>query len=254
MEVRLTVIVPVYNEEESLLRFREEMDKFLEVSPVNSQVLFVNDGSDDGSLDIIKSIALMDNRYGYISLAENGGLSTALKAGIDSATTPLIGYIDSDLQTSPLDFLSFFDHLDKYAMVNGIRANRQDSLVKKISSKIANSFRRAVINDGIADTCCPLKIIHTSFAKSIPFFKGMHRFLPGLVLLQGGKVKQLEVGHFERYAGTAKYHLFNRLVGPFVDTIAFLWMRNRTIRYEISDSTQFFKSQDVFYSLDSKDE
>jgi len=82
-----------------------------------------------------------------------------------------------------------------------------------------------------------LKIMKTAYAKQIPFFTGMHRFLPALVQLQGGRVQQLPVAHFPRFAGTAKYHLLNRLVGPFFDTLAFRWMRSRYIRYGIADRT-----------------
>jgi len=233
----LTIIVPVYNEIECLDRFCEAMDAFLEQSPVPARVLFVNDGSTDGSLEKIKQICSFKTNYSFISFDKNYGLSTAIKAGIDHADTPYIGYIDSDLQTSPLDLLLYFEYLPTYQMVNGIRAKRKDTFIKKISSKIANSFRRLMINDGIQDTCCPLKIMDAAYAKRIPFFDGMHRFLPALIQLQHGKVKQLPVQHFERYAGTAKYHLFNRLWGPLRDTFAFRWMRSRYINYKIAEQT-----------------
>lgn len=232
-ENALTVIVPVYNEEESLAQFRSEMDKFLAASPIPVTVLFVNDGSTDGSLEIMKDIAANSAAYQCLALSENCGLSTAIKAGIDACETNLVGYIDSDIQTSPMDFLTYLEYFPEYAMVNGIRAKRNDKFVKKISSKIANGFRRAMINDQIQDTCCPLKIIQSDYAKKMPFFKGMHRFIPALIQLQGGKVKQVPVQHFPRFAGTAKYHLWNRLIGPFRDTLAFRWMKKRYIRYNV---------------------
>ncbi|PSR52812.1 dolichol-phosphate mannosyltransferase [Adhaeribacter arboris] len=231
----LTIIVPVFNEEECLQPFSEAMDPFLEKSPMPTQVLFVNDGSRDASLAKIKHICANKTGYTYISLDKNYGLSTAFKAGIDYATTTYIGYIDADLQTSPMDFLLFFPFLPEYQMVNGIRQKRKDTFVKKISSKIANSFRRRMIQDGIADTGCPLKIMDAAYAKRVPFFTGMHRFLPALFQLQGGKVKQIPVQHFERLAGYSKYHLFNRLWGPLQDTFAFRWMRKRYIRYQITE-------------------
>ncbi len=118
-------------------------------------------------------------------------------------------------------------------MVMGIRTGRKDSLGKKLSSKIANSFRRMMTNDGIEDTGCPLKIIHTEYAKRIPMFTGMHRFLPALLQLQHGRVKQVPVRHFERTAGQSKFHLWNRLVSPFMDCFAFRWMKKRYINYTI---------------------
>ena len=231
----LTIIVPIFNEEESLLPFFTEMDKFLTVTPLVTRVLCVNDGSTDGSLDIIHQKCSSSSDYHVISLDRNYGLSSAVKAGIDHCTTSLVGYIDADLQTDPSDFTSYFSYFPEFDMVNGIRAKRQDSFVKRISSKLGNSYRRLMIDDGIKDTCCPLKIMKTQFALKIPFFHGMHRFLPALVQLEGGKVKQLPISHYPRRAGTSKYHLWNRLIGPFFDTLAFRWMRNRYIRYNVID-------------------
>lgn len=235
-EYKITVIIPVYNEEESLWKLEAEMTKFLNVSPLPSCVLFVNDGSTDNSLPLIRNICNEDKRYSYISLKANSGLSTALKAGIDQVQTPYTGYIDADLQTSPTDFLMYFKYLDTHTMINGIRANRSDTWLKRMSSASANTFRRLMIKDGITDTCCPLKLMHTAHARQMPFFKGMHRFIPALMQLQGGSVKQVIVSHYPRYAGTAKYHLFNRLVGPFFDTLAFVWMRKRYINYEVTEA------------------
>jgi glycosyltransferase involved in cell wall biosynthesis len=159
-------------------------------------------------------------------------LSTAIKAGFDAACSDYVGYIDADLQTTPEDFDLLIPHLDEYEMVMGIRANRNDSFVKRISSKIANGFRRFMTNDGIEDTGCPLKIIRTEYAKRIPMFNGMHRFLPALIQLQNGRVKQVPVRHFPRIAGKAKYNLANRLIAPFLDCFAYRWMKNRYISYQ----------------------
>lgn len=235
MSDELTIVVPVFNEEESLPAFFLEMDSFIEASPVPSRVLFVNDGSTDNSLKILNEQCKKAAYCTVLSLDRNYGLSVAVKAGFDSCQTTLVGYIDADLQTHPSDFLSYFSYFPEYDMVNGIRAKRKDTLVKRLSSKLANSYRRLMINDAIKDTCCPLKILKSSYAREMPFFIGMHRFLPALVQLHGGKVKQLPITHSPRYAGTSKYHLLNRLVGPFFDTLAFRWMRSRYIRYKIAD-------------------
>jgi hypothetical protein len=93
-----------------------------------------------------------------------------------------------------------------------------------------------LIDDGIKDTGCPLKVIKTEFAKKIPFFKGMHRFLPALIQLQGGMVKQVEVQHFQRVAGVSKFNMFNRAFKSLVDAFAFRWMRSRYIKYKIVDT------------------
>jgi glycosyltransferase involved in cell wall biosynthesis len=229
----LTIIVPVYNEAPCLKHFQSEMDRFLSRSPMDTIVLFVNDGSTDDSQAMIEAICAANDKYRFITLAANSGLSTAIKVGIDAAKGALVGYIDADIQTTPLDFLKFIDFFPEYDLVNGIRAKRNDNIIKKLSSKIANTVRRKMIHDDITDTCCPLKIMKSDFARKIPFFTGMHRFLPAMVQLEGGKVKEIHVQHFQRYAGTAKYNLRNRLVGPFIDTLAFLWIKRRYIRYRI---------------------
>ena len=163
-------------------------------------------------------------------------MSTAVKAGIDAAFSQFTGYIDADLQTAPEDFNLLIPHVNDYEMVMGIRANRKDSFVKGMSSKIANGFRRFMTKDGIEDTGCPLKIIRTDYAKRIPLFTGMHRFLPALIMLQNGTVKQVPVQHFPRVAGVSKYNLANRLVGPFIDCFAYRWMKKRYINYSVADN------------------
>jgi len=230
----LTIIVPLFNEEDCLQQLFDSMRKFLAETPVAAKVLFVNDGSTDRSAKMIEEFCNADKRFHSIELSRNSGLSTAIKAGIDHCKTELIGYIDSDNQTTPMDFLKFFPFLPEFDMVIGIRAKRNDSIVKKLSSRIANWFRDTMIHDGITDTGCPLKIMKTEFAQRMPFFDGMHRFMPALVQLQGGKVKQIPVQHFNRSGGVAKYNLWNRLRKPFFDTLAFRWMRKRYINYSIT--------------------
>lgn len=235
MTDELTVIVPVFNEQESLPSFFTEMDSFLQSTPIPCQALFVNDGSTDNSTTLLKKKCSNSAQYKYLEFDGNYGLSTAIKAGIDACETTLVGYIDADLQTKPHDFLLYFEFFPEYDMVNGIRQKRKDSLVKRFSSKFANAYRRLMINDGIEDSCCPLKIFKTSSARKMAFFTGMHRFMPALIKLQGGTVKQIPIAHYPRCAGTSKYHLLNRLIGPFFDTLAFRWMRKRNISYRIAD-------------------
>lgn len=229
----LTIVVPVFNEEDNLERVKQEFDSYLSKSPYRSKVLFVNDGSSDNSQMFIESICKSSNKYTYLQLSNNMGLSAALKAGIDYANTEFIGYIDSDLQTTPFDFDLLMEYRHDYALVTGVRQNRKDSFVKNMSSKVANGFRRYMTKDTAEDTGCPLKIMKTDYAKKIPFFTGMHRFIPALIMLQDGKIKQIPVQHFPRIAGEAKYHLFNRMIGPFKDCFAYRWMKKRYINYEI---------------------
>lgn len=178
----------------------------------------------------------MPQAYGllYLSLERNGGLSAALKAGIDATCSPYVGYMDADLQTAPEDFNLLLADIEDYELVTGIRANRKDTPFKKFQSKIANGFRRMMTHDGVQDTGCPLKVMHTDYARRVPFFTGMHRFLPALILLQQGRIKQVPVRHFPRTAGVSKYHLWNRLVSPFIDCFAYRWMKKRYINYRVA--------------------
>lgn len=232
---RLTIIVPVYNEEGNIRRLEKELGDFLKIARISSCVLFVNDGSKGQSGKLLKDICHGHPDFYYLELAKNGGLSAAMKAGIDHCNSEFVGYIDADLQTTPEDFNLLLTHVEDYEMVMGIRTGRKDSFIKNMSSRIANGFRRSMTHDGVEDTGCPLKILRTDYAKRIPFFTGMHRFLPALIQLQNGKVKQMPVRHFPRMAGKSKYNLCNRLVGPFKDCFAYRWMKKRYINYEVAE-------------------
>ena len=205
-DYQLTIVVPVYNEVDNIFALERELSAFLPLSLYPSCVLFVNDGSTDGSLERIHAVCARNDHFYYLSLERNCGLSAAMKAGIDAAQSPYVGYMDADLQT-----------------------------FKRLQSKIANGFRRMMTHDGVQDTGCPLKVLHTDCAKRIPFFTGMHRFLPALILLQEGRVKQVPVRHFPRVAGTSKYHLWNRLVSPFFDCFVYRWMKKRYINYRVNE-------------------
>lgn len=229
----LTVLIPVFNEEENIMNVEKSMNKFLSISRLSTCVLFIDDGSTDNSLELIEKICQNNPDFYFIALENQGGLSSAIKAGFDYASSKYIGYIDADLQTYPEDFAILENYIEDYDLVTGIRVDRKDSLFKKMQSKIANKYRNMMTADGISDTGCPLKIIHSDIAKKIPFFKGMHRFLPALVLLENGTVKQIPVRHRPRQAGKSKYHLWNRLCGPFIDCFAYRWMKKRHIDYKI---------------------
>ena len=234
-EYELTVVVPVYNEVESLPRVERAMREWLPTSPIKACVLMVNDGSKDGSLELMREICARNEAMFYISLAKNGGLSAAMKAGIDATHSRYVGYIDADLQTTPEDFNLLLEHVAEYQLVMGIRAGRKDSFFKNLQSKIANGFRNMMTHDGAKDTGCPLKVMWTDYAKRVPFFTGMHRFLPALIQLQEGRMMQIPVRHFPRTEGISKYHLWNRLIGPFKDCFAYRWMRKRYINYQIGE-------------------
>ncbi len=235
-EYKLTIVIPVYNEYDNLHRVADVFKAYFANATLSSKVLFVNDGSKDESLSLIQKICKEDNRFTYLNFTQNFGLSAAIKAGFDHVDTAYTGYIDADLQTNPEEFNLLAKYVEDYQLVTGNRnKDRKDSFVKNMSSKIANGIRRLFTKDGMDDTGCPLKIIHTSYAQKIPMFNGLHRFLPAMIMLQNGKIKQVDVKHYPRIAGKANFGLLNRLMGPLMDCFAYLWMKKKYINYHVKD-------------------
>lgn len=236
-DYEFTIVVPLYNEVENIGELEHRLGTFVSSCSLRTCVLFVNDGSTDGSLEKLADVCRRNPQFSYISFDRNYGLTAALKAGIDNTFSKYVGYIDADLQTDPEDFELLLRHIGEYSMVTGVRADRQDSFFKKMQSKIANSFRRMMTGDGAKDTGCPLKVLHTDVARKLPLFNGMHRFLPALVLLQkGARYMEVPVHHHPRTAGRSKFGLGNRFWGPLADCFAYRWMRRRYIEYSIAKS------------------
>ncbi len=233
----LTIIVPVYNEEEGISRLEPSFASFFSKTKLSVNVILVNDGSTDQSLLEIKRLCQKNSRFDFISLTKNSGLSAAIKAGIDACQSPWVGYIDADLQTTPEDFLLFEPFLDEFDLVMGSRTERKDNFTKRLTSKAANGFRDWMLKDGVTDSGCPLKIMKTEMAQSLPSFKGMHRFFPALVQMMGGKVHQIPVRHFPRETGSSKFSFKNRFLGPIIDTFAVRWMKSKVIQYRIKETS-----------------
>ncbi len=169
-DYEFTIIVPVYNEQDCMPQLGRKLAEYLPASVCKTCVLFVNDGSSDDSLRLIKELCRQNPDFFYLSYPRNSKKSAALKAGFDYVMSEYLGYIDADLQTLPEDFNTLLEYRKEYTLVAGIRMNRQDTWSKKIQSKIGNAFRRSITHDGAIDTGCPLKVIRTANAKRMPFF------------------------------------------------------------------------------------
>lgn len=232
---QFTIIVPVFNEEEGLDRLFQKLSDYLKIASRKTNVILVDDGSTDNSRTIIKEYCQKTEDFEYILFKKNSGKGAALKAGFEATTSPVLGYIDADLQTYPEDFELLLEHIDEFALVTGRRVTRQDSWVKRFSSKFGNSVRRTFTKDNMNDTGCPLKIIRTDYAKKIPLFAGLQRFLPAMILLQDGKIKEIPINHYPRIDGESKYGFNNRFIGPLLDCFAYVWMKKTYIKYEIAD-------------------
>ncbi|MBZ9729030.1 glycosyltransferase family 2 protein [Salegentibacter sp. JZCK2] len=233
MDFKFTIIVPVYNEIESLPRLFEYLQNYLKIASLKSCVLLVDDGSSDGSSSAIEKFCLGQEDFNCLLFDRNYGKGAALKAAFDHTQTPLLGYLDADLQTHPEDFELLLPHIKDYGLVTGWRKNRKDTLVKRISSKTGNAVRIFFTHDNIHDTGCPLKIIHTEYAKKIPMFKGLQRFLPAMILLQQKEIKEVVISHYARIEGSSKYNFKNRFLGPLLDCFAYVWIKKSYIDYSI---------------------
>lgn len=236
-QYKFTILVPFYNEEDNIGRLEKSLSNYLKMAIIPSTaVLFIDDGSKDNGLELVKEACKRNEHFYYIALRKNTGLTGALKAGFDNTFSDYVGYIDADLQTTPEDFNLLLEHVAEYPLVMGIRTGRKDSFFKRLQSRIANGFRRMMTRDNAIDTGCPLKVFQTKYAKRIPMFNGMHRFFPALIQLQeGGKMMQIPVRHFPRQAGVSKYNLWNRLISPFKDCFAYRWMKKRYINYNVAE-------------------
>ena len=235
-DYELTVVIPVYNEQESLPDLFTALSSYKQKASVKVSFLFVNDGSSDDLLNLIKQFCMLAADFFYISLEKRSGLTGALKAGFSQVKSDWVGYMDADLQTFPDDFELLLKNRYQGDLICGIRTKRHDSFSKKIQSKLANKIRNLVTHDGILDTNCPLKIGRTELLNSLPLFSGMHRFLPALVKMTGHRVYTIPVRHQERKHGTSKFNLANRVFSGLEDLLAFAWMRSRYLEPSVAES------------------
>ncbi|MEO1012122.1 MAG: glycosyltransferase family 2 protein [Bacteroidota bacterium] len=218
----LSVVVPLYNEEENVTLLTEKVHESL--SGYNYQIIYVDDFSKDGTRQVIKD--LEDSKVHLIELKKNYGQSLALAAGLDYAQGEFIITMDGDLQNDPSDIPQMLHYAvnEGYDVVTGIRQKRQDSLVKKIPSKIANFLVRRVTKLNIKDNGCALKVFTKDIAKELNLYGEMHRFITLLAHLEGAQIKQVPVKHHARHAGVSKYGL-ERVFKVVADMMLLLFIR-----------------------------
>jgi glycosyltransferase involved in cell wall biosynthesis len=235
IHLELSVILPVYNEAESLPSLWRELADVLPRLPAAAEVIFVDDGSTDGSAEIIRGLARGDSRIRLLRLETNAGLSAAFYAGFQAARGRVVATMDSDLQSDPGDLPALLAALNDADAVMGWRQIRYDSWLKRISSRIANGIRKAMTGDPVQDSACSLRVMRRECLAAVPPYAGMHRFIPTLVRLAGFRVRQVPVHHRARRFGRSKFGVSNRALPAFVDLLAVLWMMQRRLRYRIVD-------------------
>ncbi len=233
---KISFVVPIYNEEENLRPLAVELQDVAPDLGVACEFLLVDDCSSDTSLELMKQLAAEDERFRYISFARNAGQSAALWAGFQHATGDVIITLDADLQNDPADLREMIKHYGEYEMITGWRYNRQDSLSKKLASKLGNGIRNWVTADNIHDTGCSLKIMNAEMLKKVRIYKGLHRFLPTLMRLEGARIKEIKVNHRPRLHGESKYTNLRRGIEGLYDLIAVRWMMLRNLRIDIGET------------------
>lgn len=229
MNRELSIVVPVFNEEDNVLPLVEEVRRAFKDAALDYELVFVDDGSTDNTWKKIATAHLTDPRVRGIRHAKNAGQSAALWTGIQATTAPLIATLDGDLQNDPADLPRLLNDLHDCDFVCGVRAKRHDNLLRRVSSKIARRARKAVLRVDFCDTGCAVRVFKRTALKGIFPFNGLHRFLPVLVHGSGCRAKEVPINHRPRVAGKSKYGLNNRLWRGIFDLIAMAWYQKRRI-------------------------
>jgi len=222
-----SILIPAHNEAENIVDLLMEIERVM--TPISSawEVVVVDDGSRDQTWDRLENTQALLPQLRAIRLKECSGQSAALQAGIAELRGEVTITLDGDGQNDPKDIPKLLAFLDSFDVVSGCRVNRQDSWSKRYISKWANRIRSFLLSDGVSDTGCSLKAYKTQYLKRLRLFKGMHRFLPALLIIEGCKVCQVPVSHRPRKHGSSKYSFFNRGISTVTDLLAVMWMKRR---------------------------
>ena len=233
--MEFSLVIPVYNERDNLPVLHGEITNVLKSIGDAYEILFVDDGSTDGSDSVLRGLRASDPRVRVVTIARNAGQSAAMDAGFKSARGDVVVTLDADLQNDPADIPRLLEALSGWDAVVGVRQKRQDNVVRRVSSKVANYVRNRLSDETITDTGCSLKAFRRTALSRLVLYNGMHRFLPTLLKMEGFRVKEVPVVHRPRRHGESKYGIGNRLLPSFMDLLAVRWMKRRKLRYEVKD-------------------
>ncbi|HEY4563702.1 MAG TPA: glycosyltransferase family 2 protein [Thermoanaerobaculia bacterium] len=232
----ISIVVPVYNEEENLPLLAAEIQGALRPLGRPYEVIYVDDGSTDGSPGVLLELARQDPATRVIRQRRNSGQTAALDAGFRFARGAVVVTLDADLQNDPADIPRLLAAMDGgYDVVSGVRANRRDTWVRKASSRIANGVRNRLTHDHVTDVGCTLRACRIEYLRAVPLFTGMHRFLPTLLAMAGARKTEIPVNHRPRLHGQPKYGIGNRLWRALADLFAVRWMQKRWIDRRLSE-------------------
>ncbi len=232
----LSLLIPAYNEEACIAGTVEEAIAALEGLSLSYEVLVIDDGSTDGTGNILNDLAARFPVLRVLTLSPNSGQSAAFGAGFQHCRGRHVVLMDGDGQNDPADIPLLIDALQSCDVCCGYRKVRKDTFSKRIGSRMANAVRQCLLHDGIRDTGCSLKAIKREFVTSLPMnLRGMHRFLPALLIMRGATVVQVGVNHRPRTAGASKYTNLGRLKETVGDLSAVRWMQKRFRRFTVAE-------------------
>lgn len=233
--MQYSVVIPAHNEAKNLPALLSELEATMSQFAPSWELIIVDDASSDGTWDMLAARQQTMPQLRAIQLRRQSGQSAALAAGFKEIRGEVVITLDGDGQNDPHDIPLLLEALADVDCVTGCRTCRHDSWGKKITSFCANSLRRYLLGDTIQDTGCSLKVFRAPCLASLKMFKGMHRFLPSLVTIEGYRVKEIPVSHRPRKEGASHYSLRNRGLSTIVDLLAVWWMKRRHIRLEIAN-------------------
>lgn len=224
-----SVVVPFYNEADNLSALIQEIDRMLGQLGNRAEIILVNDGSTDG---FQKTPTSPNYPIRWLDLTCNSGQSAAMYYGMQAARGELVILMDADLQNNPSDVPNLVAKLNSESLdfVTGVRVKRQDTWVRRISSRIANRVRSFVLNDQTSDTGCSLKVLRAEVAKRLPAWNGMHRFMPALAKSCGYRIGEMPVSHRARHAGVSKVSGGKRAVRATIDLLGMIWLSRRQFK------------------------
>jgi glycosyltransferase involved in cell wall biosynthesis len=229
--VDLSVVVPVHDEEGNLEPLWAEIRALLGRLGGRTEVIFVNDGSTDGSGALLDRLRATDPRIRVVDHDRNHGLTAALDCGFRHARGAVVAMLDADLQNPPGEIEKLLAGLDGADVVIGWRRDRDDPWTKRVSSRIANRFRNWRTHERVHDTGCGLKVFRREVLQRIKLWNGMHRFLPTLARMEGFRVAEVPVAHRRRGSGRSHYGVWNRLWKGLRDVRTVRWMWSNRLRY-----------------------
>lgn len=224
---QISVVVPVKNEQDNVASLVAEIDAAL--AQVKHEIIYVNDGSTDATLSILKNLQKTYQQLRIISHEQSCGQSTAVRTGVKFARYDWIATLDGDGQNNPADIPKLMQAVtDGVQLVGGNRRqSRRDTFIKRISSVIANTVRSNMLRDDTPDTGCGLKLFQREAFLDLPYFDHMHRFLPALIKRSGGKIVSVHVQHRNREHGKSNYGTLDRLMVGVVDLFGVAWLQRR---------------------------